>query len=828
MASHLAHGPSSTGTGGNDDTAASGRQGAEADLLHVALHHAFQSHSSTHGNHAERQDSVPVSRRDDRQNGIEIIVNTDVLVLRGTGVDVEPALLSGHVVLNLTESTTVKQITLQFRGKAKLPPLENELVSFSNPPMTYIVWEKRRSHTLKAGRHLFPFQLNVGGSLPSTVYTSAYRGASVAYKLRAVATRPGFAHNLQAQKVITLLRSFTSGALEYQQSLEIENTWPEKVMYSIMVPHKAWAAGDDLTAVLKISPLAKGVRILSVATTLNETVKVLGRLGWQESTKPVISTGHEFRNGQAVWVEHHDHRTGTRSSSSHQPQRSRTPSLGHSLSLLHTSNPGPSSEPQSSHSSEAGPSASAQSPLPNTEPRGETHSTPTGFELSEGDINTKLEISLPLSATPTHSLEPIIASHRIRWHILIDNPDGSKSELRCSLPLHILDCRLLDEAKSATALTRRLLLGGSEGSLSEEDSSDVDQLPSYPSHIRDRIANMYLPDQAVMRVTNPWIHQGISPVQPDVDHDGRHSEVTSGAHTPIEAYLYVNSELLLSLSQHAPSPIESHRGHNNAETSPLSRTASRRGASQPPSRMQSRAPSPDRDSNEPSRPHSRSHSRRSSGSGSGSDGAPSTYLHSNSTASRNVHGLFHTTMKPLTSLLASSFILQPRHHTPPSPTSSPSTSTSASISISISTSPTHNNNQRQHQQQHPPAHSGTPAAALARTVPVTSYSLLHRAFTEVPDYDIASRGFLGGVTPLETLQGLPSYEEAEMQQQQQRSRSESDLASMSMSMSMSTTARRGTSSSTSTSPSAPPPLLPLHCPTAPGRSVTATDTSRSS
>jgi hypothetical protein len=33
---------------------------------------------------------------------------------------------------------------------------------------------------------------------------------------------------------------------------------------------------------------------------------------------------------------------------------------------------------------------------------------------------------------------------------------------------------------------------------------------------------------------------------------------------------------------------------------------------------------------------------------------------------------------------------------------------------------------------------------------------------------------LGGVTPLETLQGLPSYEEAEMQ----RSRSESDLASI--------------------------------------------------
>ena len=38
--------------------------------------------------------------------------------------------------------------------------------------------------------------------------------------------------------------------------------------------------------------------------------------------------------------------------------------------------------------------------------------------------------------------------------------------------------------------------------------------------------------------------------------------------------------------------------------------------------------------------------------------------------------------------------------------------------------------------------------------------MLHRAFTEVPDYAIASKGFIGGVPPLSSLQGLPSYEES--------------------------------------------------------------------
>jgi arrestin-related trafficking adapter 4/5/7 len=693
-------------------------------------------------------------------------------------------------------------------------------VSFSNSPMTYIVcnheWsffegEKKNSHTLKAGRHLFPFQLHLGGSLPSTFYTNAYGGSSVTYKLRATATRPGFAPNLQTHKVITLLRSFVPEAVEYQQSLEIENTWPEKIMYSIMVPHKAWAAGDDLTAAIKLSPLAKGVRPISVVTTLNETIKVHSRTGWQESTRPVVTTRHEFRNGQAVWVEHRDHRSRSGLSShsrgmhsvvassctltptwdtDNSQQSPHSPShLGRAMSFTPSSGSGPSNDHPAHNNPEAGTSTSAHSSFPSAEPESESHSLPTDVELSQEDIATKLEISLPLCTTPTHTLEPIIASHRIRWSIIMDNPDGHTSELRCSLPLHILDYRLLDEAKSATAETRRLLLGGPE--VPEEAGSDHEQLPSYPSHIRDRIANMYLPDQAVLRVFNPWIHQGISPVQQlEMDQDGRHSDFTSGVHTPLEAHYvsppighgdleYVNSELLLSLSQNTPPPIETtHRDMGSPpETTPPSRSASRR-TSQLPSRVQSRALSraPSTEREMPSS-HHQNHSRRSS-SGSGNanatstspeTAAPSTYLHSNSTASRNLHGLFHATLRPLTSL-TSSFALPSRHYTPPIPSLSHSSS-----SINIGGGSNISLSRHQHSGTTMTGSSAsTSATSLPRTVPVTSHSLLHRAFTEVPDYDIASRGFLGGVTPLETLQGLPSYEEAEMQ----RSRSESDLASI--------------------------------------------------
>lgn len=59
--------------------------------------------------------------RDKDRPRLEIILDSETLYLKGTGVDVEPARLSGHVALYLAESTSIKEITLQFRGKARLP-----------------------------------------------------------------------------------------------------------------------------------------------------------------------------------------------------------------------------------------------------------------------------------------------------------------------------------------------------------------------------------------------------------------------------------------------------------------------------------------------------------------------------------------------------------------------------------------------------------------------------------------------------------------------------------------------------------------------------------
>jgi len=61
---------------------------------------------------------------------LDIILHTPFLTLRGLGPDVESTHLSGNVLLFLTEPTSVKEITLQFKGKARLPTSASESCVF--------------------------------------------------------------------------------------------------------------------------------------------------------------------------------------------------------------------------------------------------------------------------------------------------------------------------------------------------------------------------------------------------------------------------------------------------------------------------------------------------------------------------------------------------------------------------------------------------------------------------------------------------------------------------------------------------------------------------
>ena len=55
---------------------------------------------------------------------VEIILDSEHLVLRGQGGDMNPAYLSGRVEINLSEPTNIKEINMSLHGKAKVQFVE--------------------------------------------------------------------------------------------------------------------------------------------------------------------------------------------------------------------------------------------------------------------------------------------------------------------------------------------------------------------------------------------------------------------------------------------------------------------------------------------------------------------------------------------------------------------------------------------------------------------------------------------------------------------------------------------------------------------------------
>ena len=94
-------------------------------VVYIIVDSVFQiSHSN------EEMAGIPHPQQDTERPRLDVILDKQYLVLKGTGPDVDPTTLSGHVRLVLTEPTSIKEITLQFKGKAKISILTSNSYDF--------------------------------------------------------------------------------------------------------------------------------------------------------------------------------------------------------------------------------------------------------------------------------------------------------------------------------------------------------------------------------------------------------------------------------------------------------------------------------------------------------------------------------------------------------------------------------------------------------------------------------------------------------------------------------------------------------------------------
>ncbi|KAG9125048.1 hypothetical protein FRC07_009191 [Ceratobasidium sp. 392] len=413
--------------------------------------HAFEHPATVPPSPYEMPVPVPVSCSHSLAP-LEIVLANDDIVFRGVGQDVESALLSGHVVLNLSEATNIREITLQLTGKIRIQLPEgtpharqghHSHVVYSHD-WSFLEGERNHKHTIKAGQHVFPFQIQLPSSLPSSIRT--YSGsATVMYKLRATAVRSAFSANYHAFRAFNVMRSFLPEAMEYNQTLEIENTWPGKIMYSFIVPHKAFSAGDDIPVLVKFQPVAKGVSVQSITTTIKEYTSVRWRGLQHQETRTVASAKHEIRNGRAVLVKPRDGtetpshpnppsvHSGGRSSSymsmfgGHGHGRGGTSAsasgnghgdaIGHAISRLHAASSGVALAVGSSSTAPSG-SGTGSADGHDTQPVAsssrlsgeEVDSSAADLEVGDDEVDTSMHIRLPASASPTSVIEHTVTT----------------------------------------------------------------------------------------------------------------------------------------------------------------------------------------------------------------------------------------------------------------------------------------------------------------------------------------------------------------------------------------------------------------------------------
>jgi len=127
--------------------------------------------------------------------------------------------------------------------------------------------------TLTAGNYEWPFELMLPGDVAESI--EGLREANITYKLKATVARGKLAYDLHAYKRLRIIRTLKPSALEFLHAMSVENIWPNKIEYSIVVPQKAVVFGSSIPLETRFSPLLKGLELGDVTIRLMEVHDII-------------------------------------------------------------------------------------------------------------------------------------------------------------------------------------------------------------------------------------------------------------------------------------------------------------------------------------------------------------------------------------------------------------------------------------------------------------------------------------------------------------------------------------------------------------------------
>lgn len=212
---------------------------------------------------------------------LKIEVVSDQIYYYGQAEETSGKVLRGKVHLTLAESIKVKHLTLELKGKMRVKWADGPQQS-QKQERTIIQHEwfllpslpNKQAHTLTAGKHSYDFFLTLPGNLPPSLQAEM---GKVCYGLTATLERrssaaflPYYNNIIEKKKPIYVIRSVLPSEFELIQSLEIHNTWAEKIVYDITLPCKLYAHNAIIPVSFTILPIASKLRVHAIMATLKE------------------------------------------------------------------------------------------------------------------------------------------------------------------------------------------------------------------------------------------------------------------------------------------------------------------------------------------------------------------------------------------------------------------------------------------------------------------------------------------------------------------------------------------------------------------------------
>ncbi|TVY83199.1 putative HECT-type ubiquitin ligase-interacting protein creD [Lachnellula suecica] len=233
----------------------------------------------------------------------EIRLENEVIVLRGGENEASSQILKGVVVLCLPSALKVEDVHLRMIGSLKVGWTDTRMTAsgISNDRVNKATeifshrWapfvgsggsgsSSKGTTILPAGNYEWPFELVIPGSMAESV--EGLPDSHVIYKLKGTVARGKLAYDLHCWKPVRVVRTLDPSALELAHAMTVENIWPNKIEYQLMIPQKAIIFGTSISVEMRFTSLLKGLKIGQIKCLLTES---------QEFTLPG-ATAHSERS----------------------------------------------------------------------------------------------------------------------------------------------------------------------------------------------------------------------------------------------------------------------------------------------------------------------------------------------------------------------------------------------------------------------------------------------------------------------------------------------------------------------------------------------------